>query len=131
MQWNRSREDSPRRPGLSRLPRLDSSLDIALKYSYVIAMKRARIAELKNRLSHYLRFVRRGESVLVYDRDRVIARIEPIGGSGGVAAEDPESGAIGYLRPPAAVLPRDWRKGRVRTRVSVLAALLEERESGR
>ena len=38
----------------------------------------AKISELKNRLSYYLRFVRRGQPILVCDRDRVIARIEPV-----------------------------------------------------
>ncbi|MDQ3517789.1 MAG: type II toxin-antitoxin system prevent-host-death family antitoxin [Gemmatimonadota bacterium] len=39
-------------------------------------MKKARISELKNRLSHYLRLVRQGHSVLIHDRDRAIVRIE-------------------------------------------------------
>ena len=42
-------------------------------------MLSVKISELKNRLSHYLGRVRRGETVLVQDRDRVIARIEPAG----------------------------------------------------
>ena len=41
-------------------------------------MIRAKISELKNELSRYLRYVRRGEAVLVYDRDRPVARIEPV-----------------------------------------------------
>lgn len=41
------------------------------------AMKTVSISELRNRLSYYLRLVRRGEALLVSDRDRVIARIEP------------------------------------------------------
>ena len=91
-------------------------------------MKKARIAELKNRLSYYLRFVRRGQSVLVYDRDRPIARIDPLGGPGARAGA-PESGA--HLRPPTAPLPRGWLQARGRTRADVVAALLEERRSGR
>jgi len=39
---------------------------------------RVKIAELKNRLSHYLRRVQRGQSILVCDRDRVIAKIERV-----------------------------------------------------
>ncbi|HXJ81671.1 MAG TPA: hypothetical protein VMS64_23675 [Candidatus Methylomirabilis sp.] len=38
-------------------------------------MKAIKIAELKNLLSYYLRRVRLGESILVTDRDRVIAKI--------------------------------------------------------
>src|SRR5262249_51350 len=35
------------------------------------------IADLKNNLSHYLRYVRDGNEIVVRDRDRVIARITP------------------------------------------------------
>ena len=39
--------------------------------------KRVRVAELKARLSHYLRLARAGETVTVCDRDTPIARIVP------------------------------------------------------
>jgi prevent-host-death family protein len=42
-------------------------------------MREARIAELKARLRHYLRAVRRGGSVTVLDRDTPVARIVPLG----------------------------------------------------
>ena len=38
----------------------------------------AKIRELKNRLSYYLRRVREGDSVVVFDRSTAVARIEPI-----------------------------------------------------
>jgi prevent-host-death family protein len=40
-------------------------------------MKRANVAELKNRLSHYLNRVKRGETVLVMERSIPVARIVP------------------------------------------------------
>jgi prevent-host-death family protein len=40
-------------------------------------MKKANIAELKNRLSHYLDRVKRGETILVMDRKTPVARIVP------------------------------------------------------
>lgn len=40
-------------------------------------MVKVGIAELKSRLSEYLRVVRRGGSVLVLDRDNPIARLVP------------------------------------------------------
>jgi prevent-host-death family protein len=40
-------------------------------------MKKANVAELKNRLSHYLSKVKRGETVLVMERSLPIARIVP------------------------------------------------------
>lgn len=98
-------------------------------------MTKARISELKNRLSHYLRFVRQGQSVLVYDRDRAIARIDPVRSpppAGGETADwTAELERTGALRPPAARLPADWLERRVRTESDVVAALLAEREGGR
>jgi prevent-host-death family protein len=42
-----------------------------------MVMKRVRIAELKARLSEYLRAVRRGETIAVLDRDTPVAQIVP------------------------------------------------------
>lgn len=42
-------------------------------------MKTVGVRELKNRLSEYLREVRRGESVLVTDRGEVVAELSPPG----------------------------------------------------
>ena len=41
-------------------------------------MKQVRIADLKARLSEYLRAVRRGETIAVLDRETPIAQIVPI-----------------------------------------------------
>ena len=43
-----------------------------------LAMRRVRIAELKNRLSEHLRAVEQGAEVVVLDRNRPIARIVPM-----------------------------------------------------
>jgi len=96
-------------------------------------MKKARIAELKNRLSHYLRYVRRGESVLVYDRDRAIARIDPVTDPQALEGADwtAELERSGVLRSPAAALPKDWLARRVSVKADVIGALLEERDAGR
>ena len=40
-------------------------------------MERVTIGKLKNQLSAYLRKVRAGETILVLDRDTVIARLTP------------------------------------------------------
>jgi len=42
-------------------------------------MKAVGLRELKNRLSEYIRHVRRGESVIVTDRGEVVAEIVPPG----------------------------------------------------
>ena len=93
------------------------------------------IAELKNRLSHYLRRVQRGESILVCDRDRVIARIE----RAGVQAPLDEDDAAwldrlerrGAVRRGTGRLSRKWLARRPRVKADVVAALLEDREEGR
>ena len=41
-------------------------------------MEKANIAELKNKLSSYLEKVKRGETVLVMDREKPVARIVPV-----------------------------------------------------
>lgn len=98
-------------------------------------MSTVKVSELKARLSHYLRQVRRGESVLVCDRDRVIARIEP---AGGTLASDSDDARLldalerrGTIRRGTGELPRDWLARRPKLRADVVAALLDEREDGR
>ncbi len=44
---------------------------------YLMTMKRVKIAELKARLSEHLRYVRRGHTLTVLDRDTPIARLVP------------------------------------------------------
>ncbi len=46
-------------------------------YDYHMAMTEVRIAELKARLSEYLRRVRRGHALTVLDRDTPVARVVP------------------------------------------------------
>jgi antitoxin (DNA-binding transcriptional repressor) of toxin-antitoxin stability system len=98
-------------------------------------MKKVNVAELKNRLSHYLRLVRGGEAILVRDRDRVIARIEPAGPSDAAEGSDAERLASleqrGILRRAASPLSRKLLRSRPRVRADAVAALIEERENGR
>ncbi len=44
-------------------------------------MKKATISEIKNHLSAYLKRVRSGESVLIFDRNQPVARLERVMGS--------------------------------------------------
>lgn len=46
---------------------------------YIPPMRAIGIRELKNRLSHYVRLVQTGESVLVTDRGSVVAELRPAG----------------------------------------------------
>ena len=45
--------------------------------SYLSPMQKVGIKALKNELSHYIRVVAAGETVLVTDRDRVVAELVP------------------------------------------------------
>ncbi|GAB4539755.1 MAG: type II toxin-antitoxin system prevent-host-death family antitoxin [Anaerolineae bacterium] len=45
-------------------------------------MESAGVRELKNRISHYLRIVRRGEAIVVTLRGEPVARLVPIATSG-------------------------------------------------
>jgi antitoxin (DNA-binding transcriptional repressor) of toxin-antitoxin stability system len=96
-------------------------------------MKKANIADLKNRLSEYLRFVRAGHSVLVYDRDRAIARIDPVRDS---HEADPESWITelersGTVRPPSTALPASWLRRRPSAHGDLVATLLADRAGDR
>jgi antitoxin (DNA-binding transcriptional repressor) of toxin-antitoxin stability system len=73
--------------------------------SYNIVMRAVGIKTLKNKLSEYVRLAAGGETVLVTDRDRVVAELIPP--RSGRAHEFPDallSEAVrkGWLRPPAA-----------------------------
>jgi prevent-host-death family protein len=91
---------------------------------YLLVMKSVRIAELKARLSEYLRAVRRGDTVTVLDRETPIARIVPHPGPRGgmlVRPRRPDAPALGDV-----ALPPPLRVG-----VDAVALLLEERQGGR
>ncbi|MGE5412879.1 MAG: type II toxin-antitoxin system Phd/YefM family antitoxin [Syntrophomonadaceae bacterium] len=98
-------------------------------------MKNARISELRDGLSEYLARVREGETILVYDRDTPIARIEPIGGAPdgqGQPAWVREAIRRGVWTPPrirdGAPLPPPVKTARP---ARLLETLLEERKTGR
>ena len=97
-------------------------------------MKTVKIAELKNRLSYYLRLVQRGEAILVCDRDRVIARIERVAAGaqvpGSEAARLDRLELRGVLRRGTGKLSRQWLARRPVIGADVVAALLQERDEG-
>ncbi|MEX2480976.1 MAG: type II toxin-antitoxin system prevent-host-death family antitoxin [Gammaproteobacteria bacterium] len=95
-------------------------------------MQKATISELKNHLSAFLKKVRAGHSVIVYDRDQPIARIERI-----EALERDDELATrleraGLLRRARTPLPLSMLKAEApRAELSLVEALLEERRDGR
>ncbi|HEY3171942.1 MAG TPA: type II toxin-antitoxin system prevent-host-death family antitoxin [Thermoanaerobaculia bacterium] len=86
-------------------------------------MKEVRIAELKAKLSEYLRAVRRGDSITVLDRDEPIARIVPFRKDGEIRVRRPLPGAgrLGSvpLPPPLGI------------ETDIVELLLEERQNDR
>jgi prevent-host-death family protein len=93
-----------------------------------MAIRSVNIAELKNNLSACLARVRRGEEVLVRDRDVPIARIVPLRGAR--TAEEEALVAAGALKPPEAALPGSfWSMPAPRVGTKrLLAALAADRD---
>ena len=86
----------------------------------------ATISDMKNRLSAYLREVRKGETVLIVDRREPVARLEPFSYMSaderlqrlereGVVARRGAEAAVSAIEPPVSGVD------------AVLRALLEER----
>jgi prevent-host-death family protein len=86
-------------------------------------MKQVGIAELKAKLSEFLRVVQAGESIAVLDRNRAVAHIVPIGEKPGLRIRRPASHAP---KPNKVPLPKQSREN-----IDVLELLLEERQSHR
>jgi len=98
-------------------------------------VKKASITEAKNHLSALIDRVKSGSPVLIVDRGRPVARLEP---AGTLAADDDGRLARlvrdGIVRPARRVMPKALfatRPPRAKPGVSVVRALLEERREGR
>ena len=98
-------------------------------------MKSAKISELKNGLSRFLAYVRRGGTVRVYDRDVPVADLVPCRPASTNGDTDATLAALerdGILRRATQSLPRDFLSRRLpEAKASVLRALLDERADGR
>jgi prevent-host-death family protein len=88
-----------------------------------MTMKSVRIAELKAKLSEYLRAVRRGETIAVLDRDTPVAQIVPVRDRSALRVRRP---APGTPRPNQVPLPKP-----LRLNIDVVDLLLEERQPHR
>jgi len=91
---------------------------------YLMVMTSVRIAELKARLSRYLRQVRRGHVVTVMDRDTPIAQIVP-------HRRDSDRLNVRLPLPSAPPLHRVPLPPPLTIDVDAVALLLEERQGGR
>jgi prevent-host-death family protein len=99
-------------------------------------MKIASITEAKNTLSALIDGLRAGSPVLIVDRGRPVARLEPVTGS----AEDAQAGRLSRLLRDGVVRPRRRDPPRalfssqpppVRAGASGVDALTKERREGR
>ncbi len=90
---------------------------------YLMTMTDVRIAQLKARLSEYLRTVRKGHEVTVYDRNEPIARLVPFSRTGPLVAREPvrRYTTLGEIPLPPPV----------RLDTDPVEILLEDRRSGR
>jgi antitoxin (DNA-binding transcriptional repressor) of toxin-antitoxin stability system len=86
-------------------------------------MKQVGIAELKSKLSEFLRVVQGGESIAVLDRNRAVAHIVPILERPGLRIRKPASNSP---KPNKVSLPKSTQQ-----KVDVLELLFEERQSHR
>jgi len=83
-------------------------------------MKQVRIAELKAKLSEYLRAVRRGETIAVLDRDTPVAQIVPVRSTSALRLRKPAPGTPPPNRVP---LPKPANLS-----IDIVQLLLEERQ---
>ena len=98
-------------------------------------MKKASITDAKNNLSALIDRVKAGSSVLIVDRGRPVARLEPINGN-----DADDRGRLsrlvrdGAVRPARGVLPKALftrKPPRAKAGASGVRALLDERREGR
>ncbi len=95
-------------------------MSVVVISDYLLVMKDVvRIAELKSRLSEYLRKVRAGRVLTVYDRDTPIARLVPVEGTSLLSVRPPSGQAKGLAR---VALPPPLAAG-----IDVVDVLAEER----
>ena len=99
-------------------------------------MKKVSITEAKNGLSALIDGLKSGSRVLIVDRGRPVARLEPVTAGG----ENEQDGRLsrlvrdGVVTPGRAALPRSLLTDmppRLKGGASAVAALIEERREGR
>jgi prevent-host-death family protein len=97
-------------------------------------MRTAGVAELKARLSSYLKMVKSGSEILVTDRGVPVAKLVPIDARRMQETRRQRLAAAGLLMLGKGALPMELLEppsGDPRVGQEVLAALLAEREDGR
>lgn len=100
-------------------------------------MKKSNIANIKNRLSEYLGYVKMGDTVRIYDRDHPIADIVPISSvsrmKDGTFLENLEKKGIVRLRTEKLSISfvEELLLNSKKKNLGVLELLIDERRNGR
>jgi prevent-host-death family protein len=99
-------------------------------------MKKASITEAKNRLSALIDGLKGGAPVLIMDRGRPVARLEPVTTGHGADPEGRLARLVreGTVRPGRTPFPKSLlaeQPPRLKGGVSAVEALIEERREGR
>jgi antitoxin (DNA-binding transcriptional repressor) of toxin-antitoxin stability system len=99
-------------------------------------VEKASISQLKNNLSAYIKKVRAGASVTIFDRDRPVARLERVRPDEFAGEHLTELERQGLIKRPSRPLTAEEFKAFLeeplpKADASVLEALIEERREGR
>jgi prevent-host-death family protein len=113
-------------------PSLLRTLYEPLHNGYYGFVKKASITDAKNNLSALIDSVKGGSPVLIVDRGRPVARLEPVtGANDDRLARLVRDGVVRPARGGAAQGPFSTKPPRPKKRASGVRALLEERRDGR
>lgn len=105
--------------------------------SYYSYMKKASVADMKNNLSRYLAYVRRGGRVTIYNRETPVAELVPARTAGSDEPRDRLAASVerlareGIVRRGSGEAVAALLEPPAGPPSGVLDALLEERASGR
>ena len=94
-------------------------------------MRAVGLKVLKNKLSEYVRYAATGETVLITDRDRVVAELVPPSAGRGETANDAvlaEAVRNGWMTPPVYVSGVPPKGPPIATAAEVLAELRADRD---
>ena len=120
---------------VQRAPAVLNRLEWFSQDGYCRHMKRASITEAKNNLSALIDSVKGGSPVLIVDRGRPVARLEPV-----TTCRSDDDGRLtrlvreGVVRPARSTVPGSvfmTKPPRLKGNASGVQALLQERREGR
>jgi antitoxin (DNA-binding transcriptional repressor) of toxin-antitoxin stability system len=112
-------------------PRVTALFDKGASGSYIQIMRSVGLKTLKNKLSEYVRLAAGGETVLVTDRDRVVAEIGPPGPSRSPMLSDAlllDAFRQGWMTPPLSIGRGPPERKPVMTADELLRNLQRDRE---